>query len=91
MFSLFRQTDSTILTLNNLTLAEEGSYSCTAESESGMQTGTTLLDVTDPPPTIRPAVNVTVAPGDRAILDCVVDSNVEYDIKWYRVTASSGM
>ena len=49
-----------------------------------------MLDVTDPPPYIRPAVNVTVAPGDKAILDCVVESNVEYDMRWYRVSAYSG-
>ena len=93
LYSLFnnhRQTDSISLTLSDLTLAEEGNYSCRAESDVGIGEGTGMLDVTDPPPYIRPAVNVTVAPGDKAILDCVVESNVEYDMRWYRVSAYSG-
>lgn len=78
------------LTLSNLTLLDEGNYSCRAVSDVGAGEGTSVLDVTDPPPYIHPAVNTTVAPGDRAILNCVVESNVEYDIRWYRVSTRSG-
>ena len=90
LFNNYRQTDSISITLSDLTLEEEGNYSCRAESDVGIGEGTGMLDVTDPPPYIRPAVNVTVAPGDKAILDCVVESNVKYDMRWYRVSAYSG-
>lgn len=78
------------LTLTDLSLDNEGNYSCVAESEVGVGINSTMLDVTDPPPYIHPPTNVTVAPGSQAILSCVMESAVDYDIKWYRVSTHSG-
>ncbi|XP_067940287.1 hemicentin-1-like [Watersipora subatra] len=86
----FLQTESVIHTVENLTEVSEGNYSCVATSDAGRGQGVLVLDVTDPPPYIYPTLNVTVAPGARAILDCVVESDIEYDIRWYRMSPHSG-
>ena len=88
--SIYSQTETITHTLTDLTLEDEGDYSCRATSSAGTGQGRMFLDVTDPPPYIQPTLNVTVAPGARAILDCVVESNVVYDIRWHKVSPHSG-
>lgn len=90
IYCVYRQTDTVYHTLHNLTLADEGSYSCAAKSDAGNGKGGTFLDVTDPAPYIHPTLNVTVAPDAQATLDCVVESNVTVDVRWHRVSAYSG-
>jgi len=77
-------------TLTDLNLDDEGNYSCIAESRPGAGMASMFLDVTDPPPFIHPTANITVAPGDWAMLDCVVETKVAYEVKWYKVSPYSG-
>lgn len=48
----------------------------------------------DPPPQLVPAPNVTVSPGETAILSCQVLSEVPYNLTWIRdwrvLSASTG-
>lgn len=37
----------------------------------------------EPPPDIAPTVNVSVLPGDSAVLTCIVYSTVPYNVTWY--------
>lgn len=39
---------------------------------------------TEPPPVIQVPNNVTVPPGDRAILTCLTMSTVRYNLTWHR-------
>lgn len=41
--------------------------------------------VTDPPPVIVPPQNVSVLPGDTAVLTCVAFSTVHYNMTWARM------
>lgn len=40
--------------------------------------------LTEPPPIIQVPNNVTVTPGDRAILTCLTVSTVRYNLTWHR-------
>lgn len=48
----------------------------------------------DPPPQLVPAPNITVSPGETAILSCQVLSDVPYNLTWIRdwrvLSASTG-
>ncbi|XP_038601048.1 LOW QUALITY PROTEIN: hemicentin-2 [Tachyglossus aculeatus] len=61
---------------------EEGAYECLAISRAGMGRAWTDLVVTDPPPRIVPPQNVTVSPGETAILSCLVLGAVPYNLSW---------
>lgn len=39
---------------------------------------------TEPPPVIQVPNNVTVTPGERAVLACLVSSAVDYNLTWQR-------
>lgn len=39
---------------------------------------------TEPPPVIQVPDNVTVTPGERAVLTCLVISAVDYNLTWQR-------
>ncbi|XP_044938536.1 hemicentin-2 isoform X2 [Mustela putorius furo] len=63
---------------------EEGTYECTAISRAGTGQAKAQIVVTDPPPQLVPAPNITVSPGETAILSCQVLSDVPYNLTWIR-------
>ncbi|XP_057580791.1 hemicentin-2 [Hippopotamus amphibius kiboko] len=64
--------------------AEEGTYECTAVSRAGTGRAKARIVVTDPPPQLVPVPNVTVSPGETAILSCRVLGEVPYNLTWVR-------
>ncbi|KFO31930.1 Hemicentin-2 [Fukomys damarensis] len=64
--------------------AEEGTYECTAVSKSGSGRARAQIVITDPPPQLVPAPNVTVSLGETAILSCRVLGDVPYNLTWVR-------
>ncbi|KAM6170210.1 hemicentin-2 [Rhynchocyon petersi] len=62
--------------------AEEGTYECTAVSRAGTGRAKSQIVVTDPPPQLVPEPNVTVSPGETAILSCRVLSEGPYNLTW---------
>ncbi|KFO28580.1 Hemicentin-1 [Fukomys damarensis] len=70
--------------IENVTLSDEGSYECIAVSRAGTGRAQTYFDVSEPPPVIQVPDNVTVAPGERAVLTCLVISAVDYNLTWQK-------
>uniref|UniRef100_H0WC62 Hemicentin-1 n=1 Tax=Cavia porcellus TaxID=10141 RepID=H0WC62_CAVPO len=70
--------------IEKVTLSDEGSYECIAVSSAGTGRAQTFFDVSEPPPVIQVPNNVTVTPGERAILTCLVISAVDYNLTWQR-------
>ncbi|XP_035116299.2 hemicentin-2 isoform X2 [Callithrix jacchus] len=64
--------------------AEEGTYECTAISRAGTGQAKAQIVITDPPPQLVPASNVTVSPGETAILSCQVLGKAPYNLTWVR-------
>uniref|UniRef100_A0A2K5CWV0 Hemicentin 2 n=1 Tax=Aotus nancymaae TaxID=37293 RepID=A0A2K5CWV0_AOTNA len=64
--------------------AEEGTYECTAVSRAGTGRAKAQIVITDPPPQLVPASNVTVSPGETAILSCRVLGEDPYNLTWVR-------
>nr|XP_048286978.1 hemicentin-1 isoform X1 [Myodes glareolus] len=67
-----------------VTLSDEGFYECIAVSSAGTGRAQTFFDVSEPPPVIQVPNNVTVTPGERAVLACLVTSAVDYNLTWQR-------
>ncbi|KAL1775484.1 hemicentin-1 isoform X4 [Sigmodon hispidus] len=67
-----------------VTLSDEGLYECIAVSSAGTGRAQTFFDVSEPPPVIQVPNNVTVTPGERAVLACLVISAVDYNLTWQR-------
>ncbi|XP_037653920.1 hemicentin-2 [Choloepus didactylus] len=63
---------------------EEGTYECMAVSRAGTGRAEAVVIVTDPPPQLAPAPNVTVSPGETAILTCRVLAEAPYNLTWIR-------
>ncbi|XP_019355735.1 hemicentin-1 isoform X2 [Alligator mississippiensis] len=70
--------------LAKVTLSDEGYYECVAVSSAGTGRAQTFLDVSEPPPAIQVPNNVTVIPGERAVLTCLTLSTVRYNLTWHR-------
>ncbi|XP_077013357.1 hemicentin-1 isoform X4 [Tamandua tetradactyla] len=70
--------------IENVTLSDEGSYECIAVSSAGTGQAQTFFDVSEPPPVIQAPKNITVTPGERAVLTCLVISAVDYNLTWQR-------
>uniref|UniRef100_G3U790 Ig-like domain-containing protein n=3 Tax=Elephantidae TaxID=9780 RepID=G3U790_LOXAF len=64
--------------------AEEGTYECMAVSRAGTGRAKAQIVVTDPPPQLVPALNVTVSPGETALLSCQVLGEAPYNLTWIR-------
>ncbi|XP_053415690.1 hemicentin-2 [Nycticebus coucang] len=64
--------------------AEEGTYECVAVSRAGTGRAKAQVVVTDPPPQLIPATNVTVSPGETAVLSCRVLGEAAYNLTWVR-------
>ncbi|GFR68731.1 hemicentin-1 [Elysia marginata] len=65
---------------------DEGYYSCNVTNSAGYNDATTYLDVSEPPPLIIPPTNVSVLPGETAVLKCDVFNmnNLPYNVTWLR-------
>ncbi|EFB29465.1 hypothetical protein PANDA_009711 [Ailuropoda melanoleuca] len=70
--------------IEEVTLSDEGAYECIAVSRAGTGRAQTFFDVSEPPPVIQVPDNVTVTPGERAVLTCLVISAVDYNLTWQR-------
>ncbi|XP_067585037.1 hemicentin-1 isoform X1 [Pseudorca crassidens] len=70
--------------IEQVTLSDEGSYECIAVNSAGTGRAETFFDVSEPPPVIQVPNNVTVAPGERTLLTCLVISAVDYNLTWRR-------
>ncbi|XP_047376655.1 hemicentin-1 isoform X2 [Sciurus carolinensis] len=70
--------------IEKVTLSDEGSYECIAVSSVGTGRAQTFFDVSEPPPVIQVPSNVTVTPGEKAILTCLIVSAVDYNLTWQR-------
>uniref|UniRef100_A0A8B9QFV8 Ig-like domain-containing protein n=1 Tax=Apteryx owenii TaxID=8824 RepID=A0A8B9QFV8_APTOW len=67
--------------IDRVSLSDEGFYECSAASSAGTGHAQTFLD---PPPMIQVPNNVTVVPGEGAILTCLTLSTVRYNLTWQR-------
>ncbi|XP_055367591.1 hemicentin-1 [Betta splendens] len=63
---------------------DEGVYECIAQSSVGQGRAMTQLSVREPPPVLRPAVNVTSPVGGAAVLSCQVEGSMRYNLTWHR-------
>uniref|UniRef100_A0A8D2B9D0 Hemicentin-1 n=1 Tax=Sciurus vulgaris TaxID=55149 RepID=A0A8D2B9D0_SCIVU len=70
--------------IEKVTLSDEGSYECIAVSSAGTGRAQTFFDVSEPPPVIQVPYNVTVTPGEKAVLTCLIVSAVDYNLTWQR-------
>ncbi|XP_033761247.1 hemicentin-1-like [Pecten maximus] len=80
----YRESSNVVLELPYVDGNSEGSYTCNATNLAGWNASTTYLDVSEPPPVIDAMRNSSVLPGQDAILHCLVQSTVEYNISWYQ-------
>nr|XP_044998229.1 hemicentin-1 isoform X3 [Jaculus jaculus] len=80
----FKESSTVSWDIEKVTLSDEGAYECAAVSSAGTGRAQTFFDVSEPPPIIQVPSNVTVTPGERAVLTCVVLSAVDYNLTWQR-------
>ncbi|KAM4861104.1 hemicentin-1 [Thomomys bottae] len=80
----FKEPASVYWDIEKVTLSDEGSYECIAVSSAGTGRAQTFFDVSEPPPIIQVPSNVTIPPGERAILTCLVTSAIDYNLTWQR-------
>ncbi|XP_023195302.1 hemicentin-1 [Xiphophorus maculatus] len=81
---LFSESDSVSWEIEKVTLKDEGHYECIAISSAGTGRARSFLDVSEPPPAITVEGNVTVSPGNHAVLTCQVVSTVAFNLTWLR-------
>ncbi|XP_075792870.1 hemicentin-1 isoform X2 [Pelodiscus sinensis] len=84
MDQFFRESSSMNWDIVKVSLSDEGYYECIAISSVGTGRAQTFLDVSEPPPVVQVPNNVTVTPGERAILTCLTLSTVRYNLTWQR-------
>uniref|UniRef100_A0A8D2ZR19 Hemicentin-1 n=1 Tax=Scophthalmus maximus TaxID=52904 RepID=A0A8D2ZR19_SCOMX len=63
---------------------DEGLYECIAQSSAGQGRALAQLTVREPPPVLRPAVNVTSTVGGVAVLYCQVEGSMRHNLTWLR-------
>uniref|UniRef100_A0A2K5KA06 Hemicentin-2 n=1 Tax=Colobus angolensis palliatus TaxID=336983 RepID=A0A2K5KA06_COLAP len=80
----FQQSGNSSWEIPRASKAKEGMYECTAISRAGIGRAKAQIVVTDPPPQLVPAPNVTVSPGETAILSCQVLGEAPYNLTWVR-------
>ncbi|XP_059503813.1 hemicentin-1 isoform X2 [Stegostoma tigrinum] len=80
----FKESATAHLEIPHVSAVHEGLYECIAVNSAGTGRAQTFLDVSEPPPTIQVPNNVTVIPGERAILTCLTLSTVRYNLTWQK-------
>ncbi|XP_068809627.1 hemicentin-1 isoform X4 [Struthio camelus] len=80
----FKESSSMSWEIDKVSLSDEGFYECSATSSAGTGHAQTFLDVSEPPPVIQVPNNITVVPGEEAILTCLTLSTVRYNLTWQR-------
>ncbi|NWU93884.1 HMCN1 protein, partial [Upupa epops] len=80
----FKESSSMSWDIATISLSDEGFYECQATSSAGTGRAQTFLDVSEPPPMIQVPNNITVVPGEGAILTCLTLSTVRYNLTWQR-------
>ncbi|XP_069798458.1 hemicentin-1 [Narcine bancroftii] len=80
----YKESASASLEIPRVSSVHEGFYECIAISSAGTGRAQTFLDVSEPPPVIQVPNNITVIPGERAILTCLTLSTVRYNLTWQR-------
>ncbi|KAJ7411319.1 hypothetical protein WISP_103122 [Willisornis vidua] len=83
-FSSRRESSSMSWDIAQVSVSHEGFYECVATSSAGTGRAQTFLDVSEPPPVLHVPHNVTVVPGAGAILTCLAESAVPYNLSWQR-------
>ncbi|XP_029960009.1 hemicentin-1 [Salarias fasciatus] len=63
---------------------DEGLYECVAQSSAGQGRASTKFTVREPPPVLKPAVNVTSSVGGVAVLSCQVVGSMRHNLTWHR-------
>ncbi|XP_058491292.1 hemicentin-1 [Solea solea] len=63
---------------------DEGLYECIAQSSAGQGRALTQVTVREPPPVLKPAVNVTSSVGGVAVLSCQVEGSMRHNLTWLR-------
>ncbi|XP_061842088.1 hemicentin-1 [Nerophis lumbriciformis] len=90
----FQKSATTSWEIDRASAEDEGLYECTAQSGAGQGRALTQLTVREPPPVLKPAVNVTSLVGGVAVLPCQVEGSMRYNLTWHRagrtVRARSG-
>ncbi|CAB1456761.1 unnamed protein product [Pleuronectes platessa] len=64
---------------------DEGHYECIAQSSAGQGRALTQLTVREPPPVLKPAVNVTAVVGGVAVLSCQVEGSMRHNLTWHHM------
>ncbi|XP_074526683.1 hemicentin-1 [Halichoeres trimaculatus] len=70
--------------ISHVSAEDEGLYECIAQSTAGQGRALTQLTVREPPPVLKPAVNVTSSVGGVALLSCQVEGSMRHNLTWYR-------
>ncbi|GFN88309.1 hemicentin-1 [Plakobranchus ocellatus] len=78
----FGDSANVTLEIPNASNYEEGLYSCNVTNTAGYMDAVTFLDVSEPPPIINQPGNVSVLPGDTAVLTCEIYSTVIHNVTW---------
>ncbi|XP_028312888.1 hemicentin-1 [Gouania willdenowi] len=63
---------------------DEGLYECIAQSSVGQGRALTQFNVREPPPVLKPSVNVTSRVGGVAVLTCRVEGLMRHNLTWHR-------
>ncbi|KAM9858177.1 hemicentin-1 [Aulostomus maculatus] len=70
--------------IDHASAEDEGLYECVAQSSAGQGRALTQLTVREPPPVLKPAVNVTSSVGAVAVLSCQVEGSMRHNLTWHR-------
>ncbi|XP_069698018.1 hemicentin-1-like isoform X2 [Periplaneta americana] len=81
----YEQTAELFWEVQNPTVGAEGNYSCFANNVAGRASSGTWLKITGPAPRVETPPQIITAPNKSAALDCVVHSQLRYDVKWARI------
>ncbi|XP_012989996.1 neurotrimin isoform X3 [Esox lucius] len=71
------------LDISSISRQRAGTYQCTAVNDIGLDVQTVEITV-NYAPSVSEGRDVGVAPGQRGVLECEVDSMPEADFEWYR-------
>ncbi|XP_077377558.1 hemicentin-1 [Festucalex cinctus] len=80
----FQKSASASWEIEHTSAKDEGFYECIAQSSAGQGHALTQLTVREPPPALKPAVNVTSLVGGVAVLSCSVEGSMRYNLTWHR-------